>query len=137
MSGTKDAGKIILKIKRMNAQQLKPLVDFLEKVPGVRVLNFGTEDEFWWVKLAIDIEHPLAWSVVQEFGHVLNYISTEERLPTLFYPVSPPPYLNGGPAEFLSWIIENTDVSFTPSLAKEWLEGRLPSPVDVLSAWEV
>ena len=137
MSGTKDAGKIILKIKRMNAQQLKPLVDFLEKVPGVRVLNFGTEDGFWWVKLAIDIEHPLAWSVVQEFGHVLNYISTEERLPTLFYPVSPPPYLNGGPAEFLSWIIENTDVSFTPSLAKEWLEGRLPSPVDVLSAWEV
>ncbi len=121
----------------MNAQQLEPLVDFLERIPGVRVLSSGEEDGFWWIKLTIDIEHPLAWSVVQEFGHVLNYISTEEKLPTLFYPVSPPPYLNGGPAEFLSWIIENTDVSFTPSLAKEWLEGRLPSPVDDLSAWEV
>jgi hypothetical protein len=51
------------------------------------------------VKFAIDIEHPLAWSVVQELGHVLNYVSLEERLPTVFMPVSPPPYMNGGPDE--------------------------------------
>ncbi len=46
-------------------------------------------------------------------------------LPTRFYPVSPAPYLNGGPKNFLSWIIENTDREFTPDNMKEWLEGRL------------
>ena len=61
-------------------------------------------------------------------GHVLNYLSLNERLPTVFKPVSPPPYLNGGPAEFLSWVIECSDDSFTPSRATEWLAGRLPKP---------
>src|SRR5688500_17345460 len=60
----------------------------------------------WWVKFSLDISHRLTWNVVQELGHVLNYLSLNERLPTVFKPVSPPPYLNGGPAEFLSWVIE-------------------------------
>ncbi|SPE35761.1 hypothetical protein SBA3_2300022 [Candidatus Sulfopaludibacter sp. SbA3] len=54
------------------------------------------EGEGWWVKFAIDISHRLAWNVVQELGHVLNYLSVNERLPTVFKPVSPPPYANGG-----------------------------------------
>lgn len=66
----------------------------------------------------------------------LNYISINERLPTVFYPVSPPVYLNGGPIAFLSWVIENDDENFTPGKLLEWLEGRLPQPVDEEAAWE-
>ncbi|HWB91533.1 MAG TPA: hypothetical protein VG605_06760, partial [Puia sp.] len=65
----------------------------------------------------------------------VNYISLEERLPTVFYPVFPPPYLNGGP-EFLSWVIESKDKEFSPALLSEWLEGRLPRPVDDLKQWK-
>jgi hypothetical protein len=89
----------------------------------------------WWLKLTIDISHSLAWNVVQEYGHVLNLLSVEERLPTVFYPVSPPPYMNGGPADYLSWVIECRAPGFTPDLAAEWLEGRLPRPVDDVLQW--
>jgi hypothetical protein len=68
-------------------------------------------------------------------GHVVNYVSIYERLPTAFYPVSPPPYANGGPDEFLSWLIETKDPDFTPDLMKTWLEGRLPQPVNDETQW--
>lgn len=113
------------------------LEEFLLKVPGITgTIGKGRlENGNWWVKFSIDITHPLAWSVVQEFGCVLNYISLNERLPTVFMPVSPAPYLNGGPSEFLSWVIESTDPTFKPGSAKKWLEGRLPQPVDDISMW--
>jgi len=38
--------------------------------------------------------------------------------------------MNGGPREFLSWVIEATDQTFTPAKCAEWLKGRLPQPVD-------
>ncbi|MBX3628132.1 MAG: hypothetical protein KF892_24190 [Rhizobacter sp.] len=95
------------------------------------------DDEFWWVKFRIDIDHPLAWRVVQELGHILNYVSIEEPLPSVFKPVSPPVYLNGGPDEYLSWVIEPTHTSFTPKLCQEWLEGRLPRPVNDPTQWEI
>ena len=94
------------------------------------------DDGNWWVKFAIDIGHPLAWSAVQELGHVLNYLSLDERLPTVFMPVSPPPYLNGGP-EFLSWVIESRSLTFSPADAAQWLSGRLPDPVEDPSKWPV
>ena len=87
------------------------------------------------MKFAIDIGHPVAWHVVQEFGHVLNYLSTTLRLPTTFKPVSPPPYMNGGPRAFLSWAIECADPAFAPATVAEWLEGRLPRPVCDLEQW--
>lgn len=93
------------------------------------------DDGNWWIKFSLDIAHPLAWSVVQEFACVLNYLSLDERLPTRFMPVSPPPYLNGCPADFLSWVIESSDPSFAPDTAAEWLEGRLPRPVDDATQW--
>jgi hypothetical protein len=64
------------------------------------------------------------------------YLSLDERLPTVFKPVSGPPYLNGGPREFLSWVIECVSTDFTPSTCAEWLEGRLPRPVADLSQWQ-
>jgi hypothetical protein len=120
------------------SQSFEVLEAFLSRVPGMKAgIGKGeTDDGLWWVKFTIDIHHPLAWNVVQEFGHVLNYISLDERLPTTFYPVSPPPYMNGGPDNFLSWVIESTEQSFTPNLLAEWLEGRLPRPIDDLGQWK-
>jgi hypothetical protein len=113
------------------------LLAYLARVPAVQqpishgLLNGGG----WWIKFSLDISHRLAWNVVQELGHVLNYLSLNERLPTVFKPVSPPPDLNGGPSEFLSWVIECRDNSFTPSQAVEWLDGRLPRPADDHQQW--
>ena len=114
------------------------LVAYLRRVPAVsHSIGFGEFDNGnWWLKFSLDTANPLAWNVVQELGCVLNYLSQEERLPTVFKPVSPAPYLNGGPTEFLSWVIESTTHSFGPDEAAEWLEGRLPRPVDDLAQWE-
>jgi hypothetical protein len=115
----------------------QPLASFLARVPGIRSpIGTGTSEKGRsWVKFAIDIAHPLAWHVVQELGHVLNYLSIEERLPTVFKPVSPPPDMNGGPGQFLSWVIECEDPGLSPAKVAQWLEGRLPRPVTDQSEW--
>lgn len=113
------------------------LVAFLRRVPAIHdSIGSGVEDDGnWWVKFAIDITHPLAWNVVQELAHVLNYLSTEERLPTIFMPVSPPPYMNGGPREYLSWVIACRTPDFASATCAQWLEGRLPRPVEDPQQW--
>ena len=127
----------------MDPEQVEPLLAFLERLPamglpaGRKSIGAGAaEDGRWWVKFRLDTSHPLAWRVVQELGHVLNYVSLEEPLPTVFKPVSPPPYMNGG-LEFLSWVIEGTDARFTPADCARWLQGRLPDPVDDPEAWKL
>jgi hypothetical protein len=121
----------------MNQDSLDVLTGFLKRVPAISgSIGSGRSDNgFWWVKFHLDVDHPLAWRVVQELGHVLNYLSLESRLPTVFMPTSPPPYMNGGPRDFLSWVIETRDAGFSPSTCAEWLEGRLPRPIDEVSAW--
>ena len=121
-----------------NRRVFEPLLAYLARVPAVSgsIGSGESPDGNWWVKFALDIAHPLAWRTVQEFGCVLNYLSVEERLPTVFMPVSPAPYLNGSPEDFLSWVIESKDPSFEPATAAKWLEGRLPRPVDDLAQWE-
>ena len=115
------------------------LIDYLHQIPAItmRVGSGDLDDGLWWIKFGIDIEHPLAWRVVQEIAHVVNYLSLNEKLPTTFYPVSPPPYLNGGPKDYLSWVIESTKVGFTPDLLREWLESRLPVPVGDVEGWNL
>jgi len=110
---------------------------YLSSVPAVQQpLGYGYENGgAWWVKFSLDVEHPLAWHVVQEIGHVLNYMSLSERLPTVFKPVSPPPYMNGGPKESLSWVIECSDKDFKPDAVAKWLDARLPSPVSDVDQW--
>jgi hypothetical protein len=51
-----------------------PLETFLRRVPAIcDPIGTGTDRQgMWWVKFAIDIDHELAWRVVQEFGHVLT-----------------------------------------------------------------
>lgn len=115
------------------------LLAFHKKLPAIdRPASIGcgtTPEGLWWIKLRLNLDHPLAWRHVQELGLVLNTLSVNEPLPTVFKPVSPPPYLNGG-TKFLSWVIESTHPAFTPDLCAEWLEGRLPRPVDDLEQWE-
>jgi len=120
------------------------LLALLSRIPSVetndtssRGFGSGIDDGILWVKFSISIDHPISWNVVQEMAHVLNYVSVTERLPTIFKPVSPPPYLNGGPRDFLSWVIEGPVDSFAPDAAAEWLEGRMPNPVEDISAWPV
>lgn len=122
-----------------NIGYFNELENFIAKLPGVR-LPIGkdrTKEGLWWIKFQFDVNHPLAWRVVQELGHVVNYLSLNERLPTAFYPVSPPPYMNGGPEDFLFWIIESKEKDFSPKRLSEWLEGRLPRPVNDLEEWEL
>jgi len=123
----------------MDERAFKSLIDYLEKVPAINSpIATGTDEEgFWWIKFQIDIENEYAWSVVQELGCVVNYVSINERLPTAFYPVSPAPYLNGGPTDFLSWVIETKDREFKPGTLMKWLEGRLPNPVDDIEQWNL
>ena len=122
----------------MNADhKLTVLTDYLSRVPGIKkgIGSGQFEDGNWWVKFGLDIKHPLSWNVVQEIGFVTNYLSLNERLPTVFYPVSPPPYLNGGPEDFLSWVIESKDTDFSPQDLTEWFEARLPNPVEDIEQW--
>jgi hypothetical protein len=115
-----------------------PLKNYLATVPSISDISTGfSDDGYWWVKFTIDIGHPLAWSIVQELGHVLNYVSLEERLPTVFMPVSPPPYMNGGPRDFLSWVIESKSKDFKPENCATWLADRLPQPVSDIERWRI
>lgn len=125
------------------APDFEKLIAFIEKLPAIdlpagrKSIGHGSfENGNWWVKFSLDTTHHLAWRHVQEIGYVLNYVSLDERLPTAFMPVSPPPYMNGG-VEFLSWVVESTDPSFTPDKCAEWLEARLPHPVDDLEQWKM
>lgn len=114
------------------------LLAYLSRLPAMQQpINHGKDKKtgHWWVDFSLDIRHPLAWNVVQELGFVLNYISLDERLPTVFMPISPPPYLNGGPTDFLRWVIQSQHPDMTPDLVAEILAARLPNPVDDLSQW--
>lgn len=116
---------------------LQALISFLKRVPAIsHIAGDQWPNGGWWVKFTIDIDHSLAWSVVQQLSYVLNNVSLTERVPTVFKPTSPPPYLNGGPREYLSWVIECDTKDFSPEVAVKWLDSRLPCPVDDESMWK-
>jgi hypothetical protein len=119
--------------------EFNSLLEFLRKIPAIQhsIASGFYEDKNWWIKLSLDIENSLAWHVVQELAHVLNYLSVNERLPASFYPVSAPPYLNGGPKNYLYWIIESKESDFSPDELKGWLKARLPNPVNSIEEWNL
>lgn len=117
-------------------EALEELKQFLTRIPGIEVISLSDPNEArWWVKLRIDIDSTAAWHVVQGLGYVLNELSLTDRLPTTFKPVSPPPYLNGGPDEFLCWVIEANIPFFDPRVAISYLRERLPDPIADEEAW--
>jgi len=118
-------------------QDFQALESYLLRIPSVKgpISHDNLDDGNWTVQFSINVTHTLAWHTVQELGCVLNYLSVTERLPTVFFPVSPAPYLNGGPYDFLSWIIESKSPEFAPATCAEWLEGRLPRPVEDVAQW--
>ena len=125
----------------MSEMNFDRLSQFFSQIPSVQqsgIVAHGTDgQQAWWFKLNIDIEHPLAWQTVQELGHVLNYLSTNERLPTQFFPVSPPPYMNGEAKDFLAWVIQCNHADFSPDVVCDWLEARLPNPVNDENQWKI
>ena len=122
----------------LDERAFSKLENYLLRIPSISgSIGKGSSETGWWLKFTIDIESPIAWHTVQELGYVLNYLSINDRLPTTFQPVSPPPYMNGGPRDFLSWVIECADLEFRPGTVAEWLEGRLPRPVEDLAQWNV
>ncbi len=115
---------------------LPVLVDLLSKIPAINIMSSDIGvDGRWWIKFNIDISHKLAWHVVQGLGFILNYISLTELLPTVFKPVSPPPYLNSGPDECLSWVIESQIAFLDPSYIASVIAERLPHPLDDENQW--
>lgn len=127
------------KNNKLDNRAFKTLIEYLEKIPSMtKPISFDSDENgLWWIKFQLDINNELAWNVVQELGCVINYISINERLPTIFYPVSPAPYMNGGPEDYLSWVIETKDAEFKPGILMKWLNERLPKPVNDLEQWEV
>jgi hypothetical protein len=125
------------KAQKKSTSGLQKLQAYIERIPAVQVVSASEAAEArWWLKFDIDIHHPLAWHVVQELGSVLNYLSLNDRLPTVFKPVSPPPYMNGGPEEFLSWVIEAEAPLPDAGYIADVLEGRLPRPVEDETQWD-
>ena len=45
--------------------------------------------------------------------------------------------MNGEAKEFLAWVIQCNHAEFSPDVVAEWLEGRLPNPVDDLEKWKI
>lgn len=125
-------------MSRKKKPQTEKLTEFLRHLPAVRepIDSSHGRDGRWQVRFYLNLDHPLAWNVVQELAFVLNWLSVSEQLPARFYPVSPPSYLNGGPRQFLAWIIESESPEFTADQAAEYLAGYLPQPPDDLSQWK-
>ncbi|MEM6785819.1 MAG: hypothetical protein AAF624_19025 [Bacteroidota bacterium] len=72
----------------MDPRAFATLKQFLLRIPAIDgAIGTDDQDGLWWVNFRIDLQHPLAWHVVQELGCVLNYLSLRERLPTVFMPV--------------------------------------------------
>ena len=111
------------------------LVEFLSLIPAVEADDTparGMEAEAsgagWRVGFVIDVFHDLSWETVQELAHALNGSGVAS-----FKPVSPAPDQNGGPDEFLSWVIEGGARS--PDEVADHLRATLPSPVESERAW--
>jgi hypothetical protein len=108
-----------------------PLLAFLARVPAIKPIKAdlgpaSNDDGAWLVKFQIDIAHPAAWATVMDLGYVANWLSLNDRLPTVFKPVSVPPDMNGDdPAYLLWWLVECWTPEFTPADLTAALEGNL------------
>ena len=45
--------------------------------------------------------------------------------------------MNGVARDFLSWVIQCNHADFPPDVVCDWLEARLPNPVDDETQWKI
>ncbi len=45
--------------------------------------------------------------------------------------------MNGEAKDFLAWVIECDHPEFSPDVVCDWLEARLPNPVEDESQWKI
>lgn len=45
--------------------------------------------------------------------------------------------MNGEAKQFLAWVIQCNHPNFSPDVVCDWLEARLPKPVDDLEKWKI
>ena len=107
---------------------------FFGKIPCVQGVVFVNINS-WYIKLDFDLNSKIVWNVIQELSFVLNNLSLLKKLPVIFKPISPPPYLNGGPERFLSWIIEPTSQGVDPTIIISTLAMYLPTQIENEKAW--
>jgi hypothetical protein len=113
------------------------LVRYVKAIPCVQEAEgYNEMADLWNFHLKLDITHEIAWHVVQYFAYVLNGLSLSVNLPTRFFPITPPVDLNGGPYDFLGWMIQCSDPQFSPDRCRDWLASRLPTPVGDITAWK-
>ncbi|MFO0991389.1 MAG: hypothetical protein U1E67_05610 [Hyphomicrobiales bacterium] len=102
-------------MRSKHAPKFEKIVGFLCRIPAVEhndtpSLGIASGDHRsggWSVTFSLDIDHQLAWHVVQALGFVLNDLSLSERLPTVSNLCRHPHDMNGGPKEYLSWVIRD------------------------------
>lgn len=116
-------------------QKERKLKKLLERIPCVQGSVVGNNEGGWYIKMSLDLDAKIVWNVIQELSFVLNNLSMTEKLSVVFKPVSPPPYLHGGPDLFLSWVIEPVSRDVDPELIADALVQYLPKPINEEQAW--
>ncbi len=110
------------------------LIAYLQRVPGIAgpISSGRLDDGNWWVKFRIAparLERRSGVGVRAQLP--LHQRTTADGL----HAGVRGPYLNGGPRDYLSWVIESKDPKFKPGTCMKWLDERLPRPVEDTSAW--
>jgi hypothetical protein len=107
------------------------LVDFLRQVPSLRNFRRSAVDfRSWWVSFEIDLSLPLAWKVIRALALNLNNHSANMWLATVFKPIP-----DKRPDQPTCWRIESTDPLLDPAEVVQWLEMKLPTPLNDVDAW--
>lgn len=89
------------------------------------------------MKFSIDVKHEVAWRGRTGARARLELSFFGRKTAYRVHAGFPFAYLNGGPRDYLSWVIESKDKDFAPATCAEWLEGRLPRPVSDLKQWSI
>ena len=109
---------------------------FVSHLPGIRWVSSKVAENGWWyVKFSLDLNTKSSWHVVQGLAYVLNNLSLNESLPTVFFPTSSPPDMNGGPNDHLYWVIEPRNNDVDPSDILAALYSTFEFEVDSEEGW--
>jgi hypothetical protein len=110
------------------------VIDFFKKIPALdSPVLISEEEKYWSIDFTIDLDHEIVWNVIQYFGYICNCGGKQGLL---FLPMSPPPYLNGGPYTHMSWSILCKNLDFSLADFLQILEEYLPVPLDDFEQWK-